>query len=63
VRFEQMGEIFDLPITVTIDYAGGTTTSIVVPVTEKVTEWRVPLAGALRRVEANRDRAALVALQ
>lgn len=63
LRFEQIGDVFDLPITVTIDYADGSTANIVVPVTEKVTESRAPLRGTLRRVEANRDRAALVDLR
>jgi hypothetical protein len=62
VRFEQIGEVFDLPITVSIDYVDRPTANIIVPVTAQMVEKRIPLAGALRRVDANRDSAALVDL-
>ncbi len=46
VRFEQVGDVFDVPITVTIDYDGSTpSTEVVVPVTEQVVEERVPMRG------------------
>jgi hypothetical protein len=63
VRFQQVGEVFDLPITVTIDYADRPTENVIVPVTEQVTEKRIPLSGRVRRVDANRDGAALVNLK
>jgi hypothetical protein len=59
LRFEQVGELFDVPVTVTLNYADQPRAQIVVPVTEAVTETRVPLAGRLRKVEVNKDRAAV----
>ncbi len=58
-RFEQEGEIFDVPVTVTLNYRSGASEDIIVPVTDEITELRVPLAGQLRGVDVNRDRAAL----
>ncbi len=59
VRFEQMGEIFDVPITVTLQYANSST-DVIVPLTEQVTTQRIPVSGVLRGVEANGDDAAPV---
>jgi aminopeptidase N len=57
VRFEQIGDVFDVPVTVTLEYAN-TSTDVTVPLTEQVTTQRIPLTGILRSVEANRDNAA-----
>jgi len=54
-RFEQVGEIFDVPVLVTIQYANNTAIEIVVPVTDRIVEVRVPTTGLIRSVEANRD--------
>ena len=59
VRFEQIGEAFDVPVTVTLEYASSST-DIIVPLTEQVTTRRIPLSGTLRGVEANGDNAAPV---
>ena len=58
LRFEQLGEVFDLPVTVTLRYADRPSSDVIVPVTEQVTEVRLPVAGTLRGVEVNRDEAA-----
>jgi len=61
VRFEQTGEIFDVPVTVSIEYGTATPdTEVVVPVTDRVTEKRIPLTGLVKDVEANRDNASAV---
>ena len=60
VRFEQPGELVDVPITVTITYESGTLESYVVKVTEKETERAIPLKGRVRSIAANADNAALV---
>jgi aminopeptidase N len=61
VRFEQVGEVFDVPITVRLDYLGATPSAdVVIPLTEQVTEKRIALAGLLKDVEANSDNAAPV---
>jgi hypothetical protein len=59
VRFEQTGEIYDLPVTVTILYAGGETVEEVVRVSDAVTHARIKLTGAVRAIEVNQDSAAL----
>jgi hypothetical protein len=59
VRLEQKGEIFDVPVTVTIDYRDGTDDQIVVPVTDRVVERTIALKGPVRDVEVNKDGAAL----
>ena len=63
VRFEQVGDVFDLPITVTIAYADGTSQDVVVAVTEPVVEQEIPLKGAVRSVDVNKDHGALVDIQ
>ena len=56
LRFEQRTErIFDLPVAVDLTYRSGQKDTIVVPVTARVTEVRVPSKGDLRRVRVNRD--------
>lgn len=60
LRFEQLSDrLFDLPVTVTVQYRSGEEQSVVVPVTERVTEHRLPARGRVRRVSVNRDRMAL----
>jgi peptidase M1-like protein len=59
VRFEQVGDVFDVPVTVTVENASGTS-DIIVPLTERVTEQRIPVTGVVKDVEANRDNAAPV---
>jgi hypothetical protein len=59
VRFEQSGDIFDVPVTVGVTYSDGTTAEFVVAVTEATTEARFPLTGTLRSVEPNVDDAAV----
>ena len=60
LRFEQLSErLFDLPVTVTVQYRSGEQQTVVVPVTERVTEHRLPARGRVRRVSVNRDRMAL----
>jgi hypothetical protein len=55
VRFEQVGEVFDVPVTVTVDCVGRPTVDIPVQLTDQVAEVRIPLRGALRKIDVNRD--------
>jgi hypothetical protein len=55
VRFEQKGDVFDIPITVTIAYADGTSEDVIVKVTQAVTEQVIPLKGAVRGIDVNKD--------
>jgi len=64
VRFEQrQADIFDIPITVTLSYADGTIEDVVVTLDDKVTERTIPLKGALRSVDVNRDSASLAEIE
>ena len=59
VRFEQTGDVFDVPVTVGVTYADGKTEEFLVPVTEATTVATFPLTGAVRSVEPNIDDAAV----
>jgi hypothetical protein len=60
VRFEQLtDELYDVPVTVTVTYSNGRTHEVVVPVTERTVEYRVPAAAPVRQIQVNRDHAAI----
>ena len=59
VRFDQTGEVFDIPVTVGVTYTDGKTAEFVVPIAEASTEARFTLTGTLRSVEPNVDDAAV----
>jgi hypothetical protein len=59
VRFEQVGEIFDVPVTVRIEYSNSST-DVTIPVTEQVVTHRIPISAGLRGVEADADNTAPV---
>ena len=61
VRFEQIGERFEVPVTVTLKY-GTTTFDVTVPVTEQITTQRIPITAPLRGVGVNEDGAAPIVL-
>jgi aminopeptidase N len=54
LHFEQVGPLFDVPVTVVLNY-GDRKSTIVVPVGDRVVEQRVPLAGTLRSVDISKD--------
>ncbi len=55
LHVEQVGELFDLPLTVTLQYVDKKRVDVVVPVTAQVVDMRVALAGALRAASVSRD--------
>jgi len=55
VRVEQIGTVFDLPVTLSVEYADGRTEDIAIAVTEAVVERRIPLKGKARRVTVRDD--------
>jgi hypothetical protein len=60
LRFEQAGNvIFDLPVTVTLVYANGRTSDVMIPLTDRVIERTIPTDGPVRQVQVNRDSAAI----
>jgi aminopeptidase N len=59
VAFDQLtDEIFDVPVTVTITRADGSTEDVVVALHDKRTERLIPVKGDVRSVDVNRDAAA-----
>ena len=63
VRFDQKGDVFDIPITVTIVYANGTSEDVTVKVTQATTERVIPLKGAVRSIEVNKDGGSLAEIE
>jgi Peptidase family M1 domain len=63
VRIEQIGEVYDLPVTVTLQQADGKVHEEVVVLGEAVTEARIRTSGAVRAVELNQDHAALAQVE
>jgi hypothetical protein len=63
VQIVQKGDVFDVPVTLTIHYAGGQSEDRLVRLSEATTELRLPLLGALRTIELNRDAGALVEVE
>ena len=55
IRVEQTSSVFDLPVTLTLQYTDRPNSSVIVKMTERVAELRVPLTGTLRGVELSRD--------
>jgi hypothetical protein len=60
LRFEHRLDVVVVPVTVQITYTTGETQELVVPVSERVVERKVPLKGTIRKVDINGDQAALV---
>ena len=63
VRFEQTGDIFDVPVTVTITYTDGKTADHVVLATEASSSARLPVTGTIRSVDANQDGGAVAVIE
>ena len=55
LAFEQTGQIFEVPVTVRLRYRSGEVETTVVPVTEQLTEVRIPLRDDLRDVSVDED--------
>jgi hypothetical protein len=59
VRLEQTSDVYDLPVTVSVQYADGRVDEQVIALTEALAETTIPLKGAVRSVDVNPDHAAL----
>jgi hypothetical protein len=55
LRFEQTGEIFDIPALVTLEYADGHSADVLVKVTDRTVEMPVPLEGALKKASISKQ--------
>jgi hypothetical protein len=58
VRFEQVGEVYDVPVTVTLNI-GDKSVDEIVAISDATVEKRIPFSGSLRSVEINADSGAL----
>jgi len=63
LRFEQSGELFDLPVLVTLTYADGRTFDVMVPVTDRVVEMSVALDGTLRSAAVSKKDVSLAEIR
>jgi branched-chain amino acid transport system permease protein len=63
VKVEQRGEVFDFPVTVTIEYADRPAADIIVNVTDRVVERRLVPAGRVRAVAVNPDASRLMGVR
>jgi hypothetical protein len=59
VRFAQVGDVYDIPVTVTVECGGKPPVDVLVKIRDREAEARIPLSGALKKIEINRDSAAL----
>jgi peptidase M1-like protein len=55
VHVDQIGEVFEVPVTLTLQYAGGRKTDVVVTVTDQSTDQRIRLDATLQGVVVNKD--------
>ena len=55
IRIEQIGDPFDLPVPIAVQYADGRSEEVIVPVTEPIIERTIPLKGPVRRISARDD--------
>jgi len=55
VHIEQLSEIFEIPVVLTVEFADRSKTNLVIPVGERTLDRRFPLSAAVRSVEINKD--------
>jgi hypothetical protein len=63
LHFEQLGEVFDVPVTVTLQYADHRPVDVPVPITDRIVDQRVALEGTLRSAEVSKDDGSLVDME
>jgi hypothetical protein len=55
LHVEQLGDLFDVPLTLSLQYADKKPVDVTMAVSERDTDLRVPLAGTLRGVDISKD--------
>src|SRR6185436_1512828 len=55
IHVEQTGDVFDLPLTLTLQYADGREVRVSVPITDRVVDLPIALSGTLRGIEIDHD--------
>jgi aminopeptidase N len=63
LRFDQEGDIFDLPVAVDLQYTNRRIQDVLVPLTDRTVEMRVPLEGTLRSVSIDIDDGVLAEIE
>ncbi len=63
LTFEQVGRVFELPLTVTLRYTDDTSADQMVALSQQTTEVRIPLKTRLRGIDINRDGRTIVDLE
>jgi Peptidase family M1 domain len=59
VHVEQVGDLFDVPVTLTLQYADRKPVDLVVPVSERIVDRRFPIPAPPRSVDVNKDESSL----
>ena len=60
LHFDQIGDLFDVPVTVTLQYADHKSIDVIVPVTERSVDKRITLDGTFRSAAISKDDGTLV---
>jgi hypothetical protein len=55
LRFDQTGDVFDLPVTVVLTFADHAPETVTIPITDRTVERHIPLSGTLRTVDVSKD--------
>ncbi len=55
MHIEQIGDVFDVPLTVTLQYTDKREAQVIVPVTERFVDMPIALTGTLRSVDVSKD--------
>jgi hypothetical protein len=55
LRVEQRGKVFEFPVTATVRYATGAVQDVQVVVRDRVSEFALPVTGAVKEITLNRD--------
>jgi len=55
VHVEQLGEVFEVPVALTVEFADRSKTNLVLTVSERTADCRFPLSAPVRSVEINKD--------
>jgi aminopeptidase N len=55
LRFDQTGDVFDLPVTVVLTFADHAPETVTIPITARTVERDIPLSGTLRTVDISKD--------
>jgi aminopeptidase N len=63
LRVEQVDELFDVPITILVEYSDRPTEEVLMTVSERTNEMKVPLSGLLKRVDVSKDDGTLADIQ